>query len=182
MWPKRTARGFALLAVVLSCSAALSACDATFTDLRDLPGDLGEPDAGSMIATMDPDAGTNTSTNTPPPPSERVLARGIWEGRAGHRGEGSVELVEFANGSLELRMGADFLVSGVPGPLVILSTRDALGRNLVDGDDLQLGRLINSSGAQNYSVPILDDGRRVAWVFCKPYGVEVARALLSEVE
>jgi hypothetical protein len=167
MSPHRSGRSFAVVSSLIFLLGS-SACDATFNDLRDLsaPQDRVRRAPG----------GTNTSTNT------RVLARGLWEGRAGHAGAGTAELVEFDDGALELRFLEDFTSSGVPGPVVVLSSRESLGRNLDGDEDLELGVLDASRGAQNYSVPILDDGRRVAWVFCKPFGVEVARAVMAEVQ
>ena len=97
------------------------------------------------------------------------------------RGEGACPTVLVHGGIAEASVWYR-LAPHLPGPVVILSSRESLGRSLDRDEDLELGRLTSTRGAQTYSVPILDDGRRVAWVFCKPYGVEVARAVLTEVQ
>lgn len=171
----------------------LTGCEATFTDLRPegaglsgLPGpdamsrDAGPRDAAplDLDATSGPDAATPDAAAGNP---ATVLARGTWVGRADYRASGSVELIRRADGALELRLGADFSVSGVPGPVVVLSRREALGRRLDPSQDLELGPLTANAGAQTYAAPAGADDRGFAWVFCKPFGLEVGRAELVGV-
>jgi hypothetical protein len=114
-------------------------------------------------------------------PTEHVIANGSWEGRDGHGGEGSVSLVRKADQSVELRIGEDFSASPVPGPVVVLSFRESLGSSIDStAGDLDLGTLTSAKGAQTYAVPGGDGGRRYAWVFCEPFGVEIARAPLKD--
>lgn len=143
-------------------------CEASFVDQRErrdafLIPDLDEVDG----AVADPGAAG-------------VVASGTFEGRAGHAGAGTAELVREADGRVVLRFGSDFAVSGVPGPVVVLSSRDALG-GAIDATkgDLHLGALASSSGGQSYPVPGGDGGRRWAWVYCEPFAVEIARARLE---
>ena len=107
-----------------------------------------------------------------------MLASGSFGGRAGHSGQGTASLVRDADGSERLVFGGDFSVSGVPGPEVVLTSRDSLGTSIDPATDLDLGPLQSAAGAQSY--PLADDeGRRRAFIFCKPFGVEVALAVLE---
>lgn len=152
------------LALALSL-AVLAACSARFVDER-APRDfaVGDPDLGALPS----DGGA----------AEDVIARGRFTGRAGHAGAGGATLVTAANGRVELRFDDDFAVSPVPGPVVVLTARESLGTALTDGDR-ELGVLGAARGAQTYTVGT-DGGERYAFIFCKPFGVEVARALLVE--
>ena len=116
-------------------------------------------------------------------PQAGTLASGSWEGRTGHLGRGSAELYRTAAGKVELRFGADFSTSAVPGPVVVLSSRASLGNRVEPAKgDLDLGALKAASGAQSYPLPGGDGGRRFAWVFCEPFGLEIARAPLKEAK
>jgi hypothetical protein len=121
----------------------------------------------------------------PPPPDlatgpETTIASGPFMGRAGHSAAGTASLVTKSDGSEELRFGSDFTVTGVPGPVVVLTMRDAIGTSIDPSQgDLELGTLKSTSGAQSYPLPNGDLGRRRAWVFCKPFGVEVGKALMA---
>jgi hypothetical protein len=110
-----------------------------------------------------------------------VVRRGSFEGRAGHNGSGEVELLRIG-GALELRFADSFSSSGVPGPVVVLSPRDRLGTRLDPAaGDVELGTLQRSRGPQTYPAPPGAEQAAYVWIFCKPFGVEVARAALSEV-
>jgi hypothetical protein len=147
---------------VLGLASFITACGAHFTDLRSDVDPAQDPDAGGEV------------------PGGVVVARGVFEGRAGHLGRGGATLLRLPGGTLELRFEPDFSTSGVPGPFVVLSTRAALGRGIDPGQgDLEIGPLKAVSGEQRYPVPGGDEGRRVAWVYCKPFGVEVSRAVLE---
>jgi hypothetical protein len=148
----------------------LAGCSATFVDDRPPP----DPAGADLSEAPRPDlAGVDAGP-------ERVLARGSFGPRDGHLGEGTVEIVE-SSGTLTLRFGGDFRVSGVPGPVVVVSTRDDMGTTIDPAQgDLDLGTLKATSGAQTYALGA-DTGRRVVFVYCKPFGVEVARAILGGV-
>jgi hypothetical protein len=164
-----------LYAIVLT--ATTSRCGARFEDLRD-PRALAV-DSGASAA-PDVDAGTNAPSDAG---AEVVIAAGTWMGRNGESASGGVELVRLADGGEALRFKADFEVGGTPAPVVVMSTRDTLGTQIDPSQgDVELGVLAQPSGAQSYGVPGGDNGRRSVFVFCKTYGVETARAILSEVK
>jgi hypothetical protein len=151
---------------------ALSGClRARFIDERP---DLPTPDQAApadLLSTGDLGGADLATLATP-------LAAGTFVGR-GHYGQGTAQLVDLGNGQLELRFGDDFAVSQVPGPVVYLSSRDALGNTIDPTTDMYLGTLTNTSGAQSYPIPGEVGDRRYAWVYCGPYRVEVAVAALS---
>ncbi len=160
-----------LLTIVL-LGGATPACDASFNDYR--AGSRALPDGSSDPVAPEPGGDLGGL------PGLRVLARGTFTGRAGHNGAGTAELRRLEDGSVELGFGADFSVSAVPGPVVVLTSRSELGTMILPGaGDFELAPLRENNGAQAYPVPGGDGGRRSAFVFCKPFGVEVARALLS---
>jgi len=176
-WPRpegRRVRALTLFTLV-SLGWALPACNAGFSDYR--PSLAALPDGSS-----DPNpAASDLGGDFGGPPGLRVLARGAFTGRAGHNGAGTAELRQLADGSVELGLGADFSVSAVPGPVVVLTSRSELGTTILpSAGDFELGPLRENNGAQTYPVPGGDGGRRIAFVFCKPFGVEVARTLLSQ--
>lgn len=147
-----------------------SACKAVFVDYRD-PLSLSDMNVGLTEMPIDEDASG----------PEVVLASGSFVGRAGHFGHGEARLVRSGSGTLQVRFGADFLVSEVQGPFVVLTPREDLGTALDPrAGDLVLGALQSSSRAQTYSVPGVDAGRRVVFVYCKPLGIEVAKAHLVD--
>lgn len=141
-------------------------CDATYVDLR-------------------PSGGEGAAASLPPAPpladTDVVLARGTFEGRAGHAGSGEVALVAHEDGSRSLRFAEDFVSSGVPGPVLYLSERPVFGAGDAALEDLEVGPLTSKAGAQSYRLP--DDVPRYMWVWiwCRPFGVEVARAMIKEV-
>lgn len=153
----------------------LSGCNTIYTDLRDAPlvSDSGvHVDSGL-------DAGNDAAVGDAG--EDQALLQGSFEGRTGYIASGTVELVQNGRG-LELVFGDDFDSQGVPAPVVILSTREALGTT-VDAalGDLELGALQATTGAQRYPVPAGGEAARYAWVYCRPFQVEVARAPLLEV-
>lgn len=147
--------------------------------------DAGE--GGDVAADMgrDPteaDLAHDLPTEEPDPAEDRVVLRGVWGGRGGYEAEGTVELIALAAGGYSLRMGDDFSVGRVPGPVVALSTREAIGSALSDAaGDITLGVLTANSGAQSYAAPEAATGAVYAWIYCQPFGVEIARATLEEV-
>ncbi len=115
------------------------------------------------------------------PVVDRIVAQGIFEGRATHTAAGDAELIARADGTRELHFASNFVITEVEGPIVVLSSRDSLGDTLDPEQDLILGDLLSSSGEQTYAVPA-DDPRSIAWVYCVPYVVEVGRATLLPSE
>ena len=80
-----------------------------------------------------------------------------------------------------MRFSADFSVSGVPGPVVVLSRRPSIGTGIdASAGDVELGPQAARRGAQTYPVPAGADDRRFVWIYCKPFGIEVARAALED--
>jgi hypothetical protein len=166
-------------------AAALSAlvlgCHARFVDLRE-PG-AGSPDQGQGPGPGGPldlaglgDAGDGGAT-----PTGKVVARGTFEGRAGHGGDGSAELYRSPDGRIEIRLGSDFRTSAVPGPKVILTSREDMGNRIDPQLDIEVAPLASANGPQTYPVSGGDTGRRNVFIYCKPFSVEVAKAALKDV-
>lgn len=111
------------------------------------------------------------------------LLEGTCTGRAGHGCSGNAALFRTDAGAVELRLANNFQVVDVPGGFVYLSARDSLGQGstaINSQTDVDLGALARFTGAQNYAVaPGQDSGRTYAWVWCRPYSVEVARFELT---
>jgi hypothetical protein len=146
----------------------VAGCEAHFTDLR--------PEG------LNPDFDAGFVDVGPPPASDTVLLRGTFSGRGRYSGAGGASLVQRTDGSFELVFAEDFSVSSVPGPVVVLTTRDRIGSRIDAGQgDLDLGTLKMRSGMQSYPAPAAGLTSMYAWVFCRPFGVEIARAELSEV-
>lgn len=168
--PRPSAFGGPIL--VSSFLAIVSGCKANFVDERPAAinrvSDLGAP-AGDALP-FGPGADASGAAG--------IFAQGTFQGRAGHSGRGGAALFRSSDGSVELRFDADFSVTPVPGPEVVLTGRDSIGTAINPTMDLDLGPLRASSGAQAYPVPD-DGGRRNAFVFCRPFGVEVAKAAMS---
>jgi hypothetical protein len=158
-------------AAFLLMALALSGClRARFIDERpDLPDLLPPADLASSSDLTGADLTTFAST----------VATGTFSGRSHYNGEGSAELVDLGNGQFELRFGSDFNVSQVPGPLVYLSSRGAIGSTIDSRTDLFLGALTSYSGAQSYLIEGDPGDRRYAWVYCGPFRVEVALAPMT---
>ncbi len=134
--------------------------------------DSGMPDAGLSDAGQD-DGGANESVE---------FSQGTWEGRSGYRASGSVSLWRAPDDSGFVQFGDDFEATSVPGPFVVVSTRDSLSGGVQSnlGDQL-LGPLQSIAGSQTYQIPTGAASLRYAWVYCQPFTVEVARAALIEV-
>jgi uncharacterized protein YjbI with pentapeptide repeats len=169
-------RVFALL-VVLSAG-----CGARFVSFVPEDADLGGADPGDLAVTPPDLAGVDLSGADLTGPAETVLAGGSFSGRASYSASGDAELVRAADGSFSLRFLANFTISTVPGPIVLLTQRDAIGASGFDAaqGDLRLGALTASRGAQSYALPGDPGARRWAWVYCEPFRVEIARAQLVD--
>lgn len=176
---------------------AVSACDAGFEDLRPEavkaaqrgggPVDAAAPRAdaatgGALDAGAAADDGGAGRADAAPPAEEVVIAEGRWM-PTDYPATGTSTLVRLADGGFALRFSDDFSTSGVPGPVVVLSTRAALGSRIDPGaGDLRLGAMSTVRGAQMYRLPEAPGDRRRAFVFCEPFGVEVAHAVLEDVQ
>lgn len=154
-------------AVFLLMALALNGClRAKFIDERpDMPDLLPPADLVSTSDLVNADLVALTTR----------VAAGTFVGR-GHYGQGAAELVDLGNGQFELRFGDDFNVTQVPDPVVYLSSRAALGNAIDPTADLYLGPLSLPSGAQSYRIQGDPGERRYAWVYCRPYRLEVALA------
>ena len=59
---------------------------------------------------------------------------------------------------------------------------DALGTGIDEGrGDIELGPLLNLSGASTFEVPGDPGDRRNVWIYCKPFGVEMSIARLEDL-
>lgn len=109
-----------------------------------------------------------------------VAARGGFEGRDGHIGQGTAELVLLEDGSSVVRFDDSFSVSSTPSLTVVLTERDAIGTRIDSSIDREIAPLRSRTGAQSYGIG-MDDGRRQLFIFCKSFGVEVAKATLVDL-
>lgn len=138
-------------------------------------GDTGVPSDGMERDTAsDPDTGTDTGGA-----SERLVAEGTFESRD-YEAKGTVQLYELPDGSWELRLGSDFEAESTPGPVVVLTRRETMGADIKpDQGDKELGALRSNAGADRYEVPGGPGSRRNAFIFCKPFGGEIGRAIME---
>lgn len=182
------------MALGIGATLACAACDAEFIDLR---SEAELADGGFLIRTdtgaTPADGGTGTGIDGGRPVDaggrqdsgeaqggDTVLRQGAWGGRGAYRGSGEATVVRRASGEVELVFSDDFSVSRVPGPFVVISFRDQLGTGINPAvGDVELAPLARNSGAQTYIIPPGLEDREYAWVYCKPFGVEVARATLE---
>lgn len=181
------------IAFLLACVFAFG-CEASFDDLRPesealipevpVPDDMGasqedattQPDAErEQDATASPDEGNNTIEDV-------EIASGTFEGRGSYSGSGSASIWKVGS-SWEVRLGQDFEVDSVPGPVMVLTRESTLGSSIdASRGDIELGVLESDSGVSVFGLDQDPDDRLVLWVFCKPFGLEVARAQLQENE
>lgn len=168
---KRPAMRFKALLFALIC--LLLGCNSIFTDLS---GDVPTSDGAMPVDGGSLDAGDGGSSGAD------VVASGSFSGRTGYRASGGVQLQRRA-GQLELVFSSEFMSQAVPGPVIVLSTRDSLGNRLDEAlGDIELGELSENSGAQTYPLPAAAESARYVWVYCLPFRVEVARAPLEVPE
>ena len=173
-----------IVTAVLMC---LVGCDAHFKDLRGSV--LPTPDAGPADAGHDSGSSGDAATDGAPTDAgssdsgsaETEVARGSWEGESGYNASGTVALVQ-VGASRRLDFDDEFSVTGVPGPFVVVSTRPSLAGGVsTEMGDLTIGPLDRNSGAQSYEIPPSAGEFDYVWVYCQPFTVEVARALLVAV-
>jgi hypothetical protein len=140
--------------------------------------------ADASAADTDTSAASDTSTTDPiddpgAGASERLVARGDFE-NINYQTFGTAEIWALADGTFELRFSDDFVTTDdIPGPAVALSVNPDISPSLVASEgDVDLGALQRAQGAQSYTLPFAPGPREYAWVWCQPFGVEVARARL----
>ena len=173
-----------LIIMMLACIQCV-ACGASFDDQRPL-SDGATADSQGDSASLDGaglEDGRAASDGLGGDGSvARVIARGSWAGRSGYAASGVAEIFQTSGGAMEVRLSADFSVSSVPGPVVVLTSRTAIGTQIEPSQgDLNLGTLQKNQGSQVYPVTANVGARRNVWVYCDPFGVEVALAELRDV-
>lgn len=178
------------LVLVSSIWVWVSACDATYEDDRSDAGvSRGNDAVAADLAVARTDAvaegGGSVAADTgilEASPGAATVLRGLMMGRRSYNASGAVEL-ELTPERRVLVFGDDFTVQAVPGPVVVLSKRESLGTSIrPDLGDLELGELQMLRGSQSYALPASQDGPwDYAWVYCKPFTVEIARAKLERV-
>jgi hypothetical protein len=179
--------------------AAATGCDAPYTDLRpalaaQTDGSTAKLDAGSgsvgdagppldAEAFPSPDAGSMTDGG--PVAADAGSAApaalvGTFEGRSGYDAAGTATL-RSAGGALELVLSDDFASAAVPGPVVVVTARPAIGTALTDADTV-VARLDGDSisGGNTFDVPLAAAPEPAhVFIYCEPFGVETARAALE---
>ena len=106
-----------------------------------------------------------------------VIATGTFEGRAGHRGTGTVNLLAYGDERL-IQFDGDFDIVNGPDLFVHLGANDEYSR------EANLGKLKGNRGSQIYAVPEsydLEDLDEV-WVWCRAFSTPFVQATLTPVE
>ncbi|MFK8003597.1 MAG: hypothetical protein AB8H86_28805 [Polyangiales bacterium] len=183
-------------------------CEAIFTDLTPPPNgemfdasadsnapDGGTNDAGAPVdaapvdaapadAAPGEDAGSGMDSGPPPtdagPASPTLLGSGSFEGRGGYPAMGDVRLEELSPGEYQVVLSDTFSSAAVPGPVVVVTPRDAIGTRL-GADDIVVTSLnaeqIAGAGTFPFSAASVPDDAYI-FIYCEPFGVETARAQL----
>ncbi|NJK89547.1 MAG: hypothetical protein HC923_09190 [Myxococcales bacterium] len=116
---------------------------------------------------------------------EARLRTGVWQD-FGYAVSGSSDIVRLPDGSLEVRLSADFqITSGVPGPILFLSSRDRVGRGGFRADlgDIFVADLTRGQrGPASYPVPEEAANAGFGWIFCEPFSVEMNRVRYEVVQ
>lgn len=105
---------------------------------------------------------------------ERVLAKGQFSGRSGHKVSGTVEIVKTSSG-YEVRLADNFKIDGAPGPYL------GFGQNGKYVFKTEFSKLRKKRGKQSYTVPSKIDVNKydTFFIWCKPYKVPLAIAKLD---
>lgn len=158
----------------------VAGCEARFDSLSASPPVV-TPDAGMSDSGL-PDAGLSDAGMEDGGIEFALFSQGTWEGRSGYRASGSASLWTASDDRGFVQFEDDFESTSVPGPFVVVSTRDSLSGGVQEslGDQL-LGPLQSVSGSQTYQIATGASSLRYVWVYCQPFTVEVARAALTEV-
>ncbi|MDO8621899.1 MAG: DM13 domain-containing protein [bacterium] len=136
--------------------------------------------ASPMPAAAVPAAPSATATPPPPaaPPLSPVsgsveLAKGTFEGLAGHRAQGTARVVEIS-GKRYVRFESDFRVTNGPDLFVYL------GREGRYDPNVRLAALKGNEGSQNYELPAGADlaAYDEVWVWCRAFSVPFGKATL----
>ena len=130
-----------------------------------------------VLATTPP---VTPPTTTPIPEELPVTAtpkeaQGIFEGRAGHEGKGTVRFITVGEERF-VRFEDDFFVTNGP------DVRVYLGRGGVYAPETFLGDLKGNKGSQNYKIPEgIDPGTfNEVWIWCRAFSVPMASAVLVQ--
>lgn len=123
---------------------------------------------------------TANSTEAAPPPvvplspqAPKELARGTFEGLAGHNAQGTARIIE-ADGKRYVRFESDFRITNGPDLFVYL------GRNGAYDPNTRLSALKGNEGSQNYELPTRTDVavHDEVWVWCRAFSVPFGKAQL----
>lgn len=146
----------------------LTACQAQYTDLRSQSERLSSAQQGQSEFTVE-DAGDCSA-----------IATGRFTGLRNYEVSGGVTLEACAVG-YKLRFDSDFDSDSIPGPVVLLSTRDDVTNDISpERGDVELGELTSRGGEQEYFGTVGDpNGFTRAWVYCKPFTVAVGVATIQ---
>lgn len=160
--------------------AAFSSDSATFDGAtRDASSDAGETnDGGAGDTALLVDAGRATPDAGPSTPL--LLSSGTFEGRGGYAAAGSVRLEEVAPGEYQVVMSDDFSSAAVPGPVVVVTPRAAIGTRLTSEDILVItleSSMIAGPGTYSFRAPSVP-AEGFVFIYCEPFGVETARATM----
>lgn len=176
---------------IIVCAASfMMGCSAEFTDLRPDSGTVqSAPDSGMANANatspnaQSPDSGaaTNDAETSDAADAatadETLIATGDFV-NVDYQTSGSAQFWRLADGSYEVRLTSDFSTQGVPGPALALSPRNPLGGS-IDADELDIGGLDSNSGMQSYSLPGPPTDYAYTWIWCEPFGLDVAYAAME---
>ncbi|MEM1415225.1 MAG: hypothetical protein AAGH15_10005 [Myxococcota bacterium] len=139
--------------------------------------DAGLADAGLTDAGM-PDAGVDAGVGSDDP-----LFAGTFEDRNGYTATGDVTLEDLGDGNVRITLSSGFSTAAVPGPVLIVSDRDSIGRRLDRSRDIIVFRFTRDAlvGAREIVVPLTLPENPTVFTYCEPFTVETGRALVSEV-
>lgn len=158
--------------------------DEDFTDLLEMAGvEMPASDAPMEVvdtpvvmppAGIDPRAESTPPTAPPPSMPVATTKQGLFEGLAGHSGEGTASLVS-VNGKYFVRLEDDFRVTNGPDLYV------GFGKDGAYAADGEIARLKGNIGGQNYEVPAGIDVSQFneVWIWCRAFSVPFAKAKLQ---
>lgn len=101
----------------------------------------------------------------------KELARGTFEGLAGHRAQGTARIIEI-EGKRYVRFESDFRVTNGPDLFVYL------GREGKYDPNVRLAALKGNEGSQNYELPTSHGlaAYDAVWVWCRAFSVPFGKA------
>ena len=156
---------FAVLATV--------GCDASFTNLAET--EIVSKNNGMTNQNNGTTSSTNNDTNNSI--IESSVSGEFME--VDYAGSGNATVVRFANGSYELRL-TDLEFRGVPGPVLVMTTRDSLdgGIDETKGDRLIADSIQNTDSA-TFALDFDASAYGHVWIYCLPFQLEVILAELA---